>query len=296
LTRALTRPASHQGRKVGFNRPAQRLRRFLIYATLVLGAVVVLIPFLWTLSTSLKEPEQIFTYPPQWIPDPVAWSNYPEALASQPFGRWFANTLLVVGVATLGTVLSCSLVAFAFARLRWPGRNLLFVVLLATMMLPEQVTLIPTFILFRQLDWVNTILPLTVPAFFARSAFYVFLLRQFFMTIPSELDEAARIDGASNLQIYWHVILPMSKPALAVTAIMFAQFKWKEFLAPLIYLNSSEKYTIALGLRTFLGQEYGTDWQLTMAANVVFMLPLILVFFFLQKYFIQGIVVTGVKG
>lgn len=272
------------------------LKRVGIYAALLLGAVVVVIPFAWTLSTSLKTPQEVFTFPPRWIPDPIAWSNYPEALSSQPFGRWLLNTLLVVLVSTFGTVASCSMVAFAFARLRWPGRDVAFLILLATMMLPDQVTIIPTFILFRELGWVNTFLPLIVPAFFARNAFYVFLLRQFFMTIPLDLDDAARLDGASNFQVYLYMILPMSKPALAVTALMFAQFKWNEFMGPLIFLNNSELYTVALGLRTFVGQEYGTDWHLMMAANIVFMIPLILIFFFAQKYFIQGVVITGVKG
>lgn len=272
------------------------LKRSLIYITLILGAIVVMMPFLWTLSTSLKTAQEVFTFPPRWIPDPIAWSNYPEALSSQPFGRWLLNTLLIVLVSTFGTVASCSMVAFAFARLRWPGRDICFLILLATMMLPDQVTIIPTFILFRELGWVNTFLPLIVPAFFARNAFYVFLLRQFFMTIPLELDDAARLDGASNFQVFLYMILPMSKPALAVTALMFAQFKWNEFLGPLIFLNSSDRYTIALGLRTFVGQEYGTDWHLMMAANIVFMIPLILIFFFAQKYFIQGVVITGVKG
>jgi len=272
------------------------LKRAGIYAALLLGAVVVVIPFAWTVSTSLKTPQEVFTFPPRWIPDPVAWSNYPEALSSQPFGRWLLNTLLVVLVSTFGTVASCSMVAFAFARLRWPGRDICFLILLATMMLPDQVTIIPTFILFRELGWVNTFLPLIVPAFFARNAFYVFLLRQFFMTIPLDLDDAARLDGAGSFQVYLYMILPMSKPALAVTALMFAQFKWNEFLAPLIFLNNSEMYTVALGLRSFVGQEYGTDWHLMMAANIVFMIPLILIFFFAQKYFIQGVVITGVKG
>ncbi len=272
------------------------LKQFLIYAALIIGSVVVAAPFVWTISTSLKTPQEISTFPPKLIPDVIAWSNYPEALTSQPFGKWFLNTVVIVAVSTFATVMSCSVVAFSFARLRWPGRNILFLVLLMTMMLPEQVTLIPTFVLFRQLGWVNTFLPLIVPAFFARNAFYVFLLRQFFMSIPLDLDDAARLDGASHFGIYWHIALPMSKPALAVTALMFAQFKWKEFLAPLIYLNNSDMYTVAIGLRTFINPDYGTEWQLAMAANVVFMLPLILVFFFAQKYFIQGIVVSGVKG
>ncbi|MFO7320707.1 MAG: carbohydrate ABC transporter permease [Chloroflexota bacterium] len=279
-----------------FNQSSGQLKQFLIYAVLITGAVVVAIPFAWTLSTSLKTPQQVFTFPPVWIPDPIAWWNYPEALSSQPFGRWFLNSLVIVLVSTFGTVASCSMVAFAFARLRWPGRDLCFLILLGTMMLPDQVTIIPTFILFRELGWVNTFLPLIVPAFFARNAFYVFLLRQFFMTIPLEMDDAARLDGASHFQVYLHIILPMSKPALAVAALMFAQFKWNEFLGPLIFLNRSELYTVALGLRTFVGQEYGTDWHLMMAANIVFMIPLILIFFFAQKYFIQGVVISGVKG
>ncbi len=272
------------------------LRRLLIYFILIVGAVVVAAPFVWTISTSLKTAQEISTFPPKLIPDTIAWSNYPEALSSQPFGRWFLNTVVIVAISTFGTVMSCSVVAFSFARLHWPGRNILFLVLLTTMMLPEQVTLIPTFVLFRQLGWVNTFLPLVVPAFFARNAFYVFLLRQFFMTIPLDLDDAARLDGAGHFGIYWHIALPLSKPALAVTALMFAQFKWKEFLAPLIYLNNSSMYTVAIGLRTFINNDYGTEWQLAMAANVVFMLPLILVFFFAQKYFIQGVVISGVKG
>jgi ABC-type glycerol-3-phosphate transport system permease component len=288
---ALTRHFSNSDRNHGGD-----LKRLAIYVVLILGGVIVAAPFVWTLSTSLKTPQEVSSFPPRLIPDPIAWSNYPEALSSQPFGRWFLNTVFVVAVSTFGTVMSCSVVAYSFARLRWPGRNLCFLILLATMMLPDQVTLIPTFVIFRQFGWVNTFAPLVVPAFFARNAFYVFLLRQFFMTIPLELDDAARLDGASHFGIYWHIVLPLSKPALAVTALMFAQFKWKEFLAPLIYLNNSEMYTVAIGLRTFINADYGTEWQLAMAANIVFMVPLILVFFFAQKYFIQGVVVTGVKG
>ena len=273
-----------------------QLKRAAIYLALVAGAVIVFIPFAWTLSTALKAPDRLAEFPPRWIPDPIVWGNFVEAVTIKPFGRWFLNTLFVVGMATTGTVVSASLVAFSFARLRWPGRNALFLVLLATMMLPDQVTLIPTFVLFRQLGWVNTFLPLIAPPFFARNAFFVFLLRQFFMTIPLDLDDAARMDGASYFQIYRHIILPMSKAALAVAAIMFSQFKWKEFLAPLIYLNNQEMFTVSLGLRTFIGESWGTEWHLMMAANIIFMIPLIFIFFFAQKYFIQGVVITGVKG
>ena len=273
-----------------------QLKQAAIYLALVAGAVIVFIPFAWTLSTALKAPDRLAEFPPRWIPDPIVWGNFVEAVTIKPFGRWFLNTLFVVGVATTGTVMSASLVAFSFARLRWPGRNALFLVLLATMMLPDQVTLIPTFVLFRHLGWVNTFLPLIAPPFFARNAFFVFLLRQFFMTIPLDLDDAARMDGASYFQIYRHIILPMSKAALAVAAIMFSQFKWKEFLAPLIYLNNQEMFTVSLGLRTFIGESWGTEWHLMMAANIIFMIPLIFIFFFAQKYFIQGVVITGVKG
>jgi ABC-type glycerol-3-phosphate transport system permease component len=273
-----------------------KLKRWSIYLVLIAGAVIVFIPFAWTLSTALKASEDIAVFPPQWIPDPVVWSNFIDAVTIRPFGRWFLNTLFVVGVSTTATIASASMVAFSFARLRWPGRNILFLVLLATMMLPDQVTLIPTFILFRELGWLNTFMPLIAPSFFARNAFYVFLLRQFFMTIPLDLDDAARMDGANHFQIYLHIILPMSKPALAVAAIMFAQFKWKEFLAPLIYLNNQDLFTVSLGLRTFIGETWGTEWNLMMAANIIFMIPLILIFFFAQKYFIQGVVITGVKG
>ena len=274
----------------------ERLKRFMVYAILCLGAIIVLFPFIWTLSTSLKFPEDVYHIPPQLIPEQIRPQNYVDVLTRQPFGRWMINSIVVVAVTTFGMLASCSVTAFAFARLRWPGRDTLFLVLLATMMLPGQVTLIPTFIMFRWLGWLNTYLPITVPAFFARQAFFVFLLRQFFMTIPLDLDDAARIDGANNLQIFWHIILPMSKPALGVAALMFAQFKWREFLPPLIYLQKREMLTAAVGLKQFLDPTYGTDWHLMMAANILFMIPIIVTFYFTQRYMIQGIVITGVKG
>ena len=274
----------------------ERIQKLMVYAILIAGAVIVLFPFLWTFSTSLKTPDQVYQIPPKLIPEPAAPENYNRVLNERPFGRWMLNSFFVVAVSTVGTLLSCSLTAFAFSRLRWPLRDKLFLVLLATMMLPDQVTLIPTFIIFKQLGWVNTYFPITLPAWFARNAFYVFLLRQFFMTIPLDLDDAARMDGAGHFQVYWRIILPMSKPALGVAALMFAQFKWREFLAPLIYLNRSESYTAAIGLRTFMDETHGTDWELMMAANILFMIPVVIVFFFTQRYMIQGVVITGVKG
>jgi ABC-type glycerol-3-phosphate transport system permease component len=274
----------------------EAVKKIMVYLVLAAGAIIVAIPFVWSLSTSLKIPSQISTFPPQWIPEPVAWWNYVDALNAYPFGRWFMNTFVVVLTSTFGTIFSASMVAFSFARLRWPGRDVFFLLLLTTMMLPSQVTLIPTYILFKEIGWVNTFYPLVVPAFFARNAFYIFLLRQFFMTIPLDLDDAARLDGAGHWQVYWHLMLPMSKPALAVAAIMFAQFKWKEFLAPLIFLHDSKMYTVALGLRAFISQTWGIEWNYLMAANIVFMLPLVIIFFFAQRYFIQGVVITGLKG
>lgn len=275
---------------------SERIQKLVVYAILLAGAVIVLFPFLWTFSTSLKTPDQVYQIPPKLIPEPAAPENYDRVLNERPFGRWMLNSFFVVAVSTVGTLLSCSLTAFAFSRLRWPLRDKLFLVLLATMMLPDQVTLIPTFIIFKHLGWVNTYFPITIPAWFARNAFYVFLLRQFFMTIPLDLDDAARMDGAGHFQVYWRIILPMSKPALGVAALMFAQFKWREFLAPLIYLNRSESYTAAIGLRTFMDETHGTDWELMMAANILFMIPVVIVFFFTQRYMIQGVVITGVKG
>lgn len=275
---------------------SERIQKLIVYAILFAGAVIVLFPFLWTFSTSLKTPDQVYQIPPKLIPAPAAPENYDRVLNERPFGRWMLNSFFVVAVSTVGTLLSCSLTAFAFSRLRWPLRDKLFLVLLATMMLPDQVTLIPTFIIFKHLGWINTYFPITIPAWFARNAFYVFLLRQFFMTIPLDLDDAARMDGAGHFQVYWRIILPMSKPALGVAALMFAQFKWREFLAPLIYLNRSESYTAAIGLRTFMDETHGTDWELMMAANILFMIPVVIVFFFTQRYMIQGVVITGVKG
>ena len=267
-----------------------------IYVILITGAVAVTVPFFWMVSTALKEPAQIFAYPPVLIPHPIVWSNFVDALTVYPFGLWTANTLIIALTATVGTVLSTSLTAYTFARLRWPGRDVCFVLVLATMMLPGQVTLIPSFVLFKYLGWVNTWLPLIVPAWLARQGLYVFLMRQFFMTISLELDDAARVDGAGILQIYWRILMPLCKPVVAIVAIMFFQFKWDEFLGPLIYLNDSAKYTVALGLRMFQGSTYGSDWNLMMAAATTFILPLLVLFYFAQRYFVQGIVFTGIKG
>jgi multiple sugar transport system permease protein len=221
--------------------------------------------------------------------------NYAAAWTAKPFTRFTINTLIVTFCCILGQVLSASLVAFAFARLEWPGRNLLFFGMLATMMLPGEVTMIPSYLIFRRLGWIDTFLPLIVPSFLGGGAFFIFLFRQFFLTLPRELDEAARVDGCSTLRIYWSVLMPLCKPIVATIAVFSFVAHWNDFLTPLIYLNSSEKFTLALGLQFFRGT-YDTDMHLLMAASTLVLLPVILVFFFAQKQFVKSIVLTGMKG
>lgn len=276
----------------------RRARRTLsavaVHAVLLLGAGILMVPLAWMFSTSLKSLGVVFSIPPQWIPNPPHWENYIEVFRVVPFGRYVYNTAFITTMDVVGKVLSCSLVAFSFARLRWRGRDAMFLLMLATMMLPPQVTLIPQFALYRKLGWIDTYLPLVLPNWFG-GPFLTFLLRQFFMTIPLELDDAARMDGASFFDIYSRVILPLSTPALAAVAIFMFNASWNDFLGPLIYLHSQSNYTLALGLRSFQNQDY-TAWHLLMAASLVSMVPVLTVFFFAQKYFIQGIVFTGVKG
>jgi len=288
----------HAG-ETGFRRETRfpgklRLRTVAGYALAFAVAVLFLLPLFWMISSSLKPGYQVLESPPRWLPRPVTWSNYPNALTYVPLGRYALNTLLIAVMVILGHLLSCTLVAYAFARLRAPGKKALFIVLLATMMLPYPVTMIPIYIGFNRLGWVNSFLPLIVPAFFG-SPFYIFLLRQYFMTLPPELEDAARIDGANTFQILWKVILPLSQPALATVAIFSFQAVWNDFLAPLIYLHDQTKYTVTLGLN-FFRSSYDVRWGYLMAASLVTMLPVVILFFFAQRLFIQGITVTGLKG
>jgi multiple sugar transport system permease protein len=275
-------------------RSRRRLRIAIGYTLAVLVAFLFLLPLFWMISSSLKPNYQVLEFPPRWIPEPITWSNYPEALTYVPFGRYGVNTLFIAMAVIVGHVLSCTLVAYAFARLRAPGRNVLFLILLATMMLPYPVTMIPVYIGFKTVGWVNTFLPLIVPAFFG-SPFYIFLMRQFFLTLPPELEDAARVDGANTLQILWHVILPISRPALATVSIFTFQAVWNDFLPPLIYLHDQSKYTVSLGLN-FFRSSYDVRWAYLMAASLVTMLPVVIVFFLAQRQFIRGITVTGLKG
>lgn len=271
------------------------LRTALIYAILLAGSVVFTIPFLWMISSSLKTQVEVFVFPPRPLPKVFHWENYPDALTAVPFGRYFLNSIFVSGMVVVGTVLSSSMVGYGFARVRGWGRNVLFAIVLATMMLPNQVTMIPTFLIFRKLNWINTFAPLTVPFFFG-SAFNIFLYRQFFMGISSEISDASKIDGCNHFSTYWRIIMPMSQAATATIAILAFFWSWNEFLLPLIYLNADRLYTVPLGLAMFQQfYDVQTPWHWLMAASVVAVLPLIIIFFLAQRIFVQGIVITGVK-
>lgn len=262
-----------------------------------IGALLTSIPLLWMISTSLKEDGDVFLLPLQWWPRPILWSNYPAALTYQPFFTYFWNSVQVTMLSVVGAVLTASLVAYAFARLRAPGKDFLFGVLLSTLMLPGEVTLVPIYLIFRWLGWLDTYGPLIVPSWFGGSAFYIFLLRQFFMTLPTELDDAAKIDGASLFSIYWRILMPLSKPALASVAVFAFFSNWSNFQAPLIYLTTIEKFTIPVGLRLYLSTiGNNMHWNYLMAATIVSIIPPIVIFFTSQRFFVEGSVLTGVKG
>jgi multiple sugar transport system permease protein len=269
-----------------------------MHILLLAGGVSMLMPFFWLVSTSLKPAGREFVFPPEWIPNPPVWQNYPDTLFGVlPFYRFFLNTFIICIISLVGVLLSASLVAFGFARLEFAGRDFWFAALLSTMMLPYVVTIIPTFILFRYLGWIDTWFPLTVPSFFGGGAFNVFLLRQFFRTIPYDLDEAAKIDGASNFRIWWQIMLPLSRPVLATIAVLNFQGDWNAFIRPLIYISTLEKQMLGVGLAFFRGLSSGySKWNLMMAASTMMTIPIILLFFFAQKYFVTGIVMTGMGG
>jgi multiple sugar transport system permease protein len=273
-------------------------RRFVdktaIYAALVLFGLIFLLPFAWMVSTSVKPNDQVFVYPPQWLPNPILWDNYVDALTKVPFLSYFRNTVFISGMTIVGNLLSCSLVAYGFSRVRWFGRDAVFLIVLATMMLPTATTLVPLYVIFRNLGWMGTFNPLVVPPFFG-TAFFIFLLRQFFMTIPMDLSDAARIDGENEFGIFWRIILPLSKPALATVALFSLLWSWSDFFGPLIFLTNEDLYTISLGLVQFQSR-YDTAWGQVMAAATVFTLPVLVLFFVSQRQFVEGVTVTGLKG
>jgi multiple sugar transport system permease protein len=280
------------------SRPRPGITRRMLWLLLLAGALVMVMPFVWLVRSAFMTDDQIFISPPQWIPHPVAWANFSEALTAQPFLRYFANTMIIEIFAVTGTVVTCSIAGYSFARLRWKGRNVVFGLLLTGVMLPYAVTLIPTFVMWGYLGALDTFLPLTVPAWFAGAGggvFNIFLFRQFFLTIPFELDEAAYIDGANPWQVFWRIILPLSKPVVVVVVIFTFIGVWNDFLGPLLYLSDESKFTLALGLATFQST-YTAQWGYLMAASLVVILPIIVLFFVLQRYFVEGITLTGVKG
>ncbi len=281
-------------RQVSFGRRRIPYGRFAVYAALMALSIVFIAPFVWMISTSLKTGPSSIAIPPQWIPDPIVWSNYPTALGKINFLTALRNTLIYALPSVVGTVASCSLVAYGFARVRWPGRDIVFLVLLATMMLPGQVTFIPLYVIYAKLGWVGTFLPLIIPTFLG-NPFFIFLLRQFFLGIPSELSDAARIDGAGELRILTRVIVPLSWPALITVGLFTFIDKWTDFFGPLIYLRDPALQPLSLAIQTFQSA-HKTDWPLSMAASVAITAPLVIIYFFAQRKFIQGIQLTGLKG
>ena len=272
-----------------------RIRNIFLYLFLTLFSVICLLPLLWMLSTSLKSGNVIFEIPPRWLPDGFHVENYARAVSEIPFLQYFLNSTLITVVRIVAEVFVSALVAFGFAKFEFRGKNVWFLLLLSTIMLPSEVTLIPVFQMFTNFGWVDTFLPLTVPAFFGGQAVFVFLLRQFFMAQSDELMEAAMIDGANKFYIFLKIYLPISKPALITVGIFSFQGSWNDLMGPLIYLNDSSKYTLQLGLAMFNGMTK-VEWGPLMAASILTLLPVLIVFFAAQKYFVEGITFSGIKG
>jgi len=281
-------------------RRQRTLINFITYLLLALGAAMVLVPFWWMVKTSLTAQTRLFEFPPQLFPDPVVWRNYIEAWNALPvsFTRFTANTIFITVLAMTAEIFTCSLVAYGFARFRFPGRNFLFILMLSTMMLPGVVTLVPTFILWRELRLIDTYDPMTLGAWFAWGPSYIFLLRQFFLTLPKEIEEAARLDGANTFQIFWHIMLPLVKPALLAISVLSFIGNWNNFMGPLIYLNSGEKYPLIMALK-FFEQSLSKEAPLfhyMMAMTTMMSFPLLMLYFFMQRTLIEGITAGAVKG
>ena len=276
-------------------RPMVVVSRAILYMIVIFGALAFALPFVWMIRTSIMPPWQVFIYPPQWIPAELHWENWIRAWEIAPFGAFFKNTAIYSVLSVLGTIFSSSLAGYAFARIRFHGRDILFIMVLSTMMLPFQVTLIPQYLIFTRLGWMNSYRPLIVPIWLGSSAFNIFLLRQFMMIIPLEYDDAAEMDGCGTLGIFWRIILPLTLPALGAISIMHFTWSWNNFMGPLVYLNDLHKFPVSVGLQIFKTR-LSVDVEEMMAATVASLLPIIAVFFVAQKYFIQGIVISGIKG
>lgn len=278
------------------------LRRTLLYAALIAIGIAYSLPLIWMASTSIKPEAQTVERSINFLPTPasqtfsIAADNYSRVWRDPTvnFPLYLRNTLIIAALSVIGMVLSSAIVAFALARLQWRGRGTVFAIILATMMIPFPVLMVPLYLVFRELGWIGTLKPLWIPAWFG-GAFNIFLLRQFFMSIPRELDEAARIDGCSTWGIFWRVILPLSKPALGVVALFHFIFVWNDFLAPLVFLSDRDQFTLALGLQLYQSQAGNTPWNLLMAASTLVILPVLIVFLFAQKAFVQGIATQGIK-
>lgn len=275
-------------------RGLKRLNNISGYTVLMLLSVLFMIPLYWMFSTALKSPQQTFAIPPEWIPAPAQWDNFAKVFEEVPFGRFYLNTLFLAGANIVGHLVSVTLVAYGFARLRFPGRNILFLIMLSTLMIPYQVTLVPRFIMFAKLGLTNTYWPLILPAF-TGTPFLIFLVRQYMMSIPFDLDEAAYIDGATRFDVFWRIIIPLARPALMLVIVFTFIDVWNDFLQPLIYLNDPDMFTVSLGLSFFQGARE-TNWNLLMAGSVLAMIPPLVLFFFAQKQLIGGISVEGLKG
>ena len=286
--------APHEMRGPKPSQIRKQLGRVLLHLVMILLGLTFLIPLAWVASTSLKTSGEVFITPIEWIPKNPRWDNYAEVFNRLPFAQFILNSFYVTLMGTIGSVLSATMVAFGLSRLHWPGRDFLFTILLATLMLPGVVTLIPVFIIFKNINWIGTYLPLWVPAWFG-FAFYIFLMRQFMLTLPLELDEAARMDGASNFRILLQVIAPLCGPAIATVTIFSFLFHYNDFLGPLIYVSSNEMFTLPLGLLWFQGR-FGNFWHLVMAASMITITPVIVLFFAAQRYFVQGNQFTGLAG
>jgi multiple sugar transport system permease protein len=289
-----TQPVAPARQMTQRRRNGRHIGLLIAFLVLLLGAITQLAPLVYMVSTSLKDQQGIFSLPIRWIPNPIRWENYEQVWSRISLWRGFANSLLIAGTTTVTEVLISAAAGYAFARMKFPGRQAMFMLLLATMMIPGVVTLIPAFILFRWLGWINTFWPLIVPLFFG-TAFAIFLSRQFFATLPNELEDAAKIDGANPLQTFWFIFLPLATPILATLAGLGFIARWNDYLGPLIYLSDQRKYTIPLMLAQLNGL-YERRWDLLMAGSVIAIVPIVIILLFMQKYFVESVATTGLKG